>query len=67
MSSLEGWLDVMYSCMDAAGEDLQPVENYNVSACLFLVIFICIGPFFVLNIVIGVIIEKFNPVGTMHL
>lgn len=62
VSSLEGWLDVMYSCMDATGVGLQPVQDNNPLACLYICAFICLGPFFVLNIVVGVIIEKFNQV-----
>jgi len=63
VSSLEGWLDVMYSCMDTTSEDNQPVKDSSaILGAFFIVLFICLGPFFVLNMVIGVIIEKFNQV-----
>lgn len=62
VSTLEGWTDVMYSCMDAAGEDKQPVKDHNPAQALFIVVYISVCPFFVLNMVIGVIIEKFNQV-----
>jgi len=51
--------------MDAGGTNnkgLQPVKNANPPAGLFIISFVMVGPFFVLNIVIGVIIEKFNQV-----
>ena len=62
ISTLEGWTDVMYSCMDFTKEHEQPVENTSPMQALFVVMFICIAPFFVLNMVIGVIIEKFNQI-----
>jgi len=60
MATLEGWLVVMYSGVDAAGEDKHPVRDYNPSACVFFVIFIIVGSFFVMNLFVGVTIDKFN-------
>jgi len=45
------------------GPGIQPKQGHDgVIGCIFIVLFICVGPFFVLNIVVGVIIEKFNQV-----
>ena len=52
----------MYSCMDVVGLDLQPIQDNNPAGAFLIILFICLGPFFVLNIVVGVIIEKFNQV-----
>ena len=60
VSSLEGWTDVMYSGMDASGVDNQPVTDYSPVMALFFVIQIFVCAFFILNMVVGVIIEKFN-------
>lgn len=62
VSTLEGWTDVMYSCMDATSENHQPVKDESPLQCLYLVLYISVCPFFVLNMVIGVIIEKFNQI-----
>ena len=47
VSTLEGWLDVMYSCMDAGGLDkkgIQPVKDANPAAGLFVIAFVMVGP-----------------------
>eukprot|EP00656_Telonema_subtile_P003728 TRINITY_DN11687_c0_g2_i8.p1 TRINITY_DN11687_c0_g2~~TRINITY_DN11687_c0_g2_i8.p1 ORF type:complete len:2048 (+),score=517.82 TRINITY_DN11687_c0_g2_i8:88-6231(+) len=68
-STLEGWVLVMYSCQDINGTPggnddpgLQPIENNEVMQCLYSVVYICFGVFFVLNLVTGVMIEKFNQI-----
>ena len=59
-ATLEMWLDVMYHSADAVEEGFHPRQNYNPGACVFFVIFIIIGAFFVMNLFIGVTIDKFN-------
>eukprot|EP00658_Telonema_sp_P-2_P084296 TRINITY_DN931_c0_g1_i5.p1 TRINITY_DN931_c0_g1~~TRINITY_DN931_c0_g1_i5.p1 ORF type:complete len:1358 (+),score=416.38 TRINITY_DN931_c0_g1_i5:162-4235(+) len=68
-STLEGWVDVMFSCQDINGEpggnddpQLQPEKNKEIAQCFFIVVYICFGVFFVLNLVMGVMIEKFNQI-----
>jgi hypothetical protein len=59
--STEGWVDVMMASIDARSElDMQPIENNNRAASLFYVVFLCVCSFFVMNLFIGVIIDKFN-------
>jgi len=61
MATLEGWLVVMYSGVDAQEElDMQPLRDTNQWACIFFVIFIIVGSFFVMNLFVGVTIDKFN-------
>ena len=74
-STLEGWVDVMHSCQDINGTPggttakfeptippLQPEQNKALMQCLFIIAYICFGVFFVLNLVMGVMIEKFNQI-----
>jgi len=60
MATLEGWLAVMYSGVDAVDEDIHPRRDYKPDACIFFVIFIIVGSFFVINLFVGVTIDKFN-------
>jgi len=60
MATLEGWLDVMYSGIDSVGVDEGPVENHNKWSALFFLFFIVVGSFFVMNLFVGVTIDKFN-------
>lgn len=62
VSSLEGWLDVMYSCQDMVGVDRQPVKDNTGIMFWYIVMYIAAVPFFLLNLVVGVIIEKFNQI-----
>ena len=60
MASLEMWLTVMYAGVDARGVGLQPHYDNNPYICIFFVLFIIVGAFFVLNLFVGVTIDKFN-------
>eukprot|EP00803_Ostreobium_quekettii_P004182 evm.model.scf_87.7 EVM.evm.TU.scf_87.7 scf_87:110745-119200(-) len=60
MATLEMWLDVMYDGVDAAGVDEQPIQGNNPFICVFFILFIIVGSFFVLNLFVGVTIDKFN-------
>ncbi len=44
--------------MDATGINKQPVWNHNPVVILFFVLFIIVGAFFVLNLFIGVTLDK---------
>jgi hypothetical protein len=60
VSTLEMWPDIMYAAIDSSQEsDLGPLEWNRFFMCLLYVIFILITSFFVLNLFISVIIEKF--------
>lgn len=56
----EGWLEVMYSAVDSRGVDLQPRRDHNPLATLFFVSFLVVGNIFVLNLFVGIVIDKFN-------
>ena len=40
--------------------DLQPKHEYNFAAYIYFVVFIILGSFFILNLIVGVIIDKFS-------
>lgn len=58
MASLEMWLSIMYNGIDAVGIDKQPVLNNDPYICIFFIVFIVVGSFFILNLIVGVIIDK---------
>ena len=58
--SLDGWVGLMYEAVDAVGIDLQPKTDYNEPMCLFFILFLIVGNFFVLNLFVGVIVDSFN-------
>ena len=50
----------MYKGVDSRGIGLQPKENNSAYAAIFFVSFIIIGNIFILNLFVGVVIDKFN-------
>eukprot|EP00746_Dinoflagellata_sp_MGD_P076201 gnl/MRDRNA2_/MRDRNA2_30674_c0_seq1.p1 gnl/MRDRNA2_/MRDRNA2_30674_c0~~gnl/MRDRNA2_/MRDRNA2_30674_c0_seq1.p1 ORF type:complete len:1012 (+),score=166.39 gnl/MRDRNA2_/MRDRNA2_30674_c0_seq1:174-3038(+) len=62
ISTTEGWVDVMYSAVDARGPYLEPSRDENEMASLFFVWFILVGTFFILNLCVGVIVDNFNKI-----
>lgn len=60
MATLEMWLGMMYHAVDMTDVDLQPIRDNNQYYCIFFVLFIIVGSFFVMNLFVGVTIDKFN-------
>merc|ERR1719230_2095297 len=50
----------MYQGVDAKDLYVVPEEDYNEGACIFFIVFLIIGNFFVLNLFVGVIVDSFN-------
>jgi hypothetical protein len=67
IASLEMWPDLMYAGVDAVNPGLQPLTNHNPKACVYFVGFVIVGSFFVLNLFVGVAIDKFNHMQAEHL
>ena len=63
VSTLEGWVDVMHSAMDATGPGLAPVENNRPAAAMFFVVYIVLLAFFMLNVFVGFVILTFSEEG----
>ena len=58
--SFDGWVEIMWNSVNAVGEDDQPVIDHSPALCVFYVVFLIVGNFFVLNLFIGVIVDTFN-------
>ena len=60
VATLENWLVIMYHGADTTEVDVQPIRDTNPYYCLFFAAFIIVGSFFVMNLFVGVTIDKFN-------
>ena len=60
VSTLEMWLDIMYSSMDSTGDGRSPVENAGPFYPIFYLIFIVFGSFFLLQLFAGAIVNEYN-------
>jgi hypothetical protein len=59
-ATTEGFLDVMYSMADMTDIGLQPVYMHSGGFQLYMIGFILIGSFFIIQLFIGVTIESYN-------
>lgn len=50
----------MYFGIDASGIDKQPKRDNSLMSSLFFISFIITGNIFVLNLFVGIVIDKFN-------
>lgn len=60
LSSKDGWVEIMYTGIDAVGVDKQPIKNYNKWMIVYFVSFLLLVGFFMLNMFIGVLVENFH-------
>ncbi|KAF7265662.1 hypothetical protein GWI33_020746 [Rhynchophorus ferrugineus] len=60
LSSRDGWVNIMYTGLDAVGVDKQPITNFNEWRLLYFISFILLVGFFVLNMFVGVVVENFH-------
>lgn len=60
VATFEGWMEVMEAATDARAIGQQPATDANLSAYWYFMIFILVGAFFILNLIVGVIIESFQ-------
>lgn len=60
-ATYEGWIELMASASDTTAVDLQPRREANqYLAMIYFIIFVLVGAFFILNLIVGVIIESFQ-------
>lgn len=59
-ATFEGWMEVMEDAVDSVDIDMQPKFENTFVAYLFFLVFIFVGSFFTLNLLVGVIIDNFN-------
>ncbi|KAL5257648.1 hypothetical protein ACHWQZ_G012539 [Mnemiopsis leidyi] len=60
VATFEGWMEVMEDAVDSVDIDMQPKFENTFVAYLFFLVFIFVGSFFTLNLLVGVIIDNFN-------
>ena len=60
VATWKGWIDVMNDAIDSVDLHHQPHREVNIYMYLYFVLFIVLGSFFTLNLLVGVIIDKFN-------
>lgn len=58
--TLEMWADRMFEAIDSQGIDIVPKKDNNLAVSLLFIIFIFLTSFFVMNLFISVIVDKFN-------
>jgi hypothetical protein len=60
ISTTEGWVDVMYAGADAVDYYRQPVRDIGPAmSIIFFPLWIVVSNFFILNLVVGVIVDNF--------
>ena len=57
---LESWEEIMYKCIDARGQGIGGLRNYNFAAAYYFIFFIYVGSFFFLHLFMGVVFLKFH-------
>lgn len=60
ISTLEMWPGMMYDAIDSVAEDHVPIENNNQLISVIFIFFIFFTTFFIMNLFISVIVDKFN-------
>lgn len=60
ISTLEMWPQNMFAAVDLVGYDMVPRTDNSPSIALIFVIFIFLTTFFIMNLFISVIVDKFN-------
>ena len=60
IATWKGWIDIMNDAIDTVDIGDQPHKEVNLYMYLYFVLFIVFGSFFSLNLLVGVIIDKFN-------
>ena len=60
VATFEGWMEVMEAATDAREIGQQPATDANLAAYWYFMIIILVGAFFILNLIVGVIIESFQ-------
>jgi len=60
VSTMEGWVNVMFFNIDAVSHNHAPIKDYNRWLCLYIISFIFIGSFVMTNLFVGVLIDRYN-------
>jgi len=60
ISTLEMWPDNMFNAIDAVGENKVMEKDYAIQRAAIFVVYIFFTTFFIMNLFISVIVDKFN-------
>ena len=60
IATFKGWMDIMDDAIDSVEVNEQPHRENSINYYWYFVLFIVFGSFFTLNLLVGVIIDKFN-------
>lgn len=60
MMTTEGWLDVMWNCVDSTQIYQVPKRNNSAGFIIFFMFFMIVGTLFILNLFVGVVINTFD-------
>merc|ERR1719458_71351 len=60
IATFKGWMDIMDDAVDMVNLNEQPHRENSIYMYMYFVFFIVFGSFFTLNLLVGVIIDKFN-------
>ena len=60
ISTLEMWPGMMYSAIDSHDVDHIPIIDNDKSKSIVFIIYIFVTTFFIMNLFISVIVDKFN-------
>ncbi|RHY17551.1 hypothetical protein DYB32_010499 [Aphanomyces invadans] len=60
LTTMEGWTSTCLAAIDAVGENMQPIENYNPMIMLYWWLYMIICAFFITNLFIGVLCDSFT-------
>lgn len=60
IQTTEGWIDVMWSSVDAVGPYLQPIENNNWFMVIYTMILVIVICMLFIELFVGIVIETFN-------
>jgi len=60
ISTLEMWPSNMYNAIDSVGTDERMETNYNKGIAVLFILYIFVTTFFIMNLFISVIVDKFN-------
>ena len=64
-STLDGYGQLLFGCLDATGVDEQPKRDANPGAFFFFLAFIVLCAFALLNLYVGVIFYQFSRIRTL--
>ena len=65
IATMDGWVELAHRGMDAREVDFQPEKNYAPANVLFFVAFVLLGSLFWVNILLGVLIDRYRRIAAV--